>query len=98
MPRNELTDRRKEPRFPELDALQAYLQQLPLPWREKTLPLCDRVVQYIGLQNKLLRMAQDTVDQLQLDMKYLTFDIEATRRERDELMRELGIDGDPEVE
>ena len=97
MSRKESTERRKESTFPELDALQAYLQQLPLPWREKTLPLCDRVFQYIGLQNKLLRMAQDTVDQLQVDLKYLTFDVEATRRERDELMRELGIDGPDEM-
>ena len=74
------------------------LQQLPLPWRERTLPLYDRIVQYIELQNKLLRMAQETVDQLQVDMKYLTFDVEATRRERDELMRELGIDGDHDPE
>src|SRR5437764_7532722 len=98
MPRNEQTERRRESKFPELDALQAYLQQLPLPWRERTLPLYDRIVQYIELQNKLLRMAQETVDQLQVDMKYLTFDVEATRRERDELMRELGIDGSGEAE
>ena len=38
---------------------------------------------------RLLRIAQEAVDQLQLDVKYLQFDLEATRRERDELMREM---------
>ena len=40
------------------------------------------------LQGRLVKVAQDAVDQLQLDVKYLLFDVEATRRERDEL-REL---------
>ena len=93
MSRQVYTDWRKESLPPEAEELREYLNQLPVPWREKMLPLCDRVGQYIRLQNKLLRMAQDTVEQLQLDIKYLMFDVEATRRERDELLRELGIDG-----
>jgi hypothetical protein len=92
------TDWRKESVPPELDELRGYLNQLPLPWRERMLPLSDRVAQYIRLQNKLLRMAQDTVEQLQLDVKYLIFDIEATRRECDELIREMGIDGEGPTE
>lgn len=98
MSRQVTTDWRKESVPPEIDELKVYLSQLPLPWREKMLPLCDRVGQYIRLQNKLLRMAQDTVEQSQLDVKYLQFDVEATRRERDELIRELGIDGCGEAE
>jgi hypothetical protein len=34
-------------------------------------------------------LVQDALSQLRLDMKYLTFDLEATRRERDELRRKL---------
>ena len=102
MPRKETTAKDRtawsKESFPELEALQAYLRQLPLPWREKTVPLCDRVAQYITLQHKLLRMAQETIDQMHLDAKYQTFDLEATRRERDLLMRELGIDGLGEAE
>jgi hypothetical protein len=96
MARQVYTDWRKESVPPEVEELRGYLNQLPLPWREKMLPLCERTGQYIRLQNKLLRMAQDTVEQLQLDVKYLLFDVEATRRERDELIRELGIDGESE--
>jgi hypothetical protein len=98
MSRQVTTDWRRESVPPELEELRVYLNQLPLPWREKMLPLNERVGQYIRLQNKLLRMAQDTVEQLQLDVKYLVFDVEATRRERDELIRELGIDGYGEAE
>jgi hypothetical protein len=80
---------RKEQVPQELDELRQYLNQLPLPWRERLMPLCERVGHYTRLQSRLIRMAQDTVDQLQLDVKYLLFDVEATRRERDELLREL---------
>ena len=33
---------------------------------------------------KILKLVQDALNQLRLDMKYLVFDLEATRRERDE--------------
>jgi hypothetical protein len=57
--------------------------------REELSPLCERVGHLLLLQNRLLRIAQDAVDQLQLDAKYLTFDLEVTRRERDEFRQEL---------
>ncbi len=79
----------------ELQELQSHLAQLPHHCRDKLLPLCERLAQYTRLQHRLVRIAQDAVDQLQLDVKYLTFDLEVTRRERDELLRELGF-GDEE--
>ncbi len=33
---------------------------------------------------KILKLVQDALNQLCVDMKYLIFDLEATRRERDE--------------
>jgi hypothetical protein len=69
----------------ELVDLRNHLDKLPVPWREKLLPLCERVGYFSRLQNNLVHIAQDAVDQLQLDVKYLVFDLEATRRERDEL-------------
>ena len=53
------------------------------------IPLCDRAGHFARLQSRLVRIAQDAVDQLQLDIKYLLFDLEATRRERDELREHL---------
>lgn len=35
-------------------------------------------------RSKILNIVQEALSQLRLDMKYLVFDLEATRRERDE--------------
>src|SRR5262245_24544933 len=80
---------RKDQLPEELLELRNHLGALPLHWREKLVPLCERVGQFSRLQGKLVKIAQDAVDQLQLDVKYLLFDLEATRRERDELRQIL---------
>jgi hypothetical protein len=36
-------------------------------------------------RRKILNLVRETIGQLRLDMKYITFDLEATRRERDAL-------------
>jgi hypothetical protein len=36
-----------------------------------------------------MSLVQDALGQLRLDMKYLVFDLEATRRERDDFRRRL---------
>ncbi len=69
----------------ELVELRGFLDRLPQPFRDKLVPLCERVGHHTRLQGKLVRIAQDAVDALHLDVKYLLFDLEATRRERDEL-------------
>jgi len=69
--------------------LRKEIEQLPLHLRQKMLPMCERLYHYSRLHSRLLRIAQEAVDQLQLDVKYMQFDLEATRRERDELQREL---------
>ena len=73
----------------ELIELRKEVEQLPLHLRQRLLPLCERLYHYSRLHSRLLRIAQEAVDQLQLDAKYLQFDLEATRRERDELAREI---------
>jgi hypothetical protein len=98
MTRQDNANRGKEPALPEMVALQGYLNQLPQTWREKTLPLCERIGDYIRLQYKLLRLSQETVENLNMDVRYLLFDVEATGRERDDLLRELGIGGDDETQ
>lgn len=90
---------RKDQHIPqELFDLRDYLEKLPLPVREHLVPLCERVGHFARLQNRLVRIAQDAVDQLQLDVKYLAFDLEATRRERDELRSRLHVEGEAEDE
>jgi len=41
-------------------------------------------------KKSILKLVQDALSQLRLDMKYLMFDLEATRRERDEFKAQLG--------
>lgn len=69
--------------------LRKEIEALPLHLRQKLLPMCERLYHYTRLHTRLLRIAQEAVDQLQLDAKYMQFDLEATRRERDELLREI---------
>lgn len=85
---------RKDQQLPrDLVELRNHLDQLPLTMRDPLIPLCDRVGHFARLQNRLVRIAQDAVDQLQLEVKYLLFDLEATRRERDELREQMAADG-----
>src|SRR5438309_5306278 len=83
---------RKDQILSELIELRKEIEQLPMYLRQKLLPLCERLYHYSRLHSRLLRIAQEAVDQLQLDAKYMQFDLEATRRERDELAREIGRD------
>jgi hypothetical protein len=84
----------KEPLPREMYELNKSLEALPANHRARLGPLCDRVGQLLQLQSRLIRIAQDTVDQLQLDVKYLLFDLEATRNERDAYQQELeNLDG-----
>lgn len=87
------TEWRKDQVPQELVELRNHLDQLPHYLQQKLVPLCERVGHFARLQSKLVKIAQDAVDQLQLDVKYLLFDLEATRRERDDLRRQ--VEGPP---
>jgi hypothetical protein len=56
---------------------------LPTEHRESISPLLDHVVEGSKRRRRILLLVQDALAQLRLDMKYLMFDLEATRRERD---------------
>ncbi|MBU0766932.1 transcriptional regulator [Patescibacteria group bacterium] len=49
----------------------------------------DSVIDATKRRRRILSLVQDALTQLRLDMKYLMFDLEATRRERDEARQEL---------
>ena len=42
-------------------------------------------------RRRILELVQEALSQLRLDMKYLVFDLEATRRERDDLRGREGV-------
>ena len=71
-----------------LDLAQA-ITTLPLEYRLRIEPLLNRVLDNAKRRRRILSLVQDALGQLRLDMKYLTFDLEATRRERDEFRHKL---------
>lgn len=73
----------------ELCELVEKIQLLPREWQEAIAPALNRVVESTRRRRHILSMVQDALSQLRLDMKYLVFDLEATRRERDDYRRQL---------
>jgi hypothetical protein len=62
---------------------------LPEPYRSQLEPTLKRVAGSTKRRRRILSLVQDALSQLRLDMKYLMFDLEATRRERDEYREQL---------
>lgn len=73
----------------DLMQLTDMVAQLPSDYRRSLEPLLSRVVDSTRRRRRILTLVQDALSQLRLDMKYLMFDLEATRRERDEYRSQL---------
>jgi hypothetical protein len=73
----------------DLIDLASKVEALPAPYRDELLPAVERVIEFTRRRRKILGVIQDALHQLRLDMKYLIFDVEATRRERDQLREQL---------
>jgi hypothetical protein len=73
----------------EIAELVAAVHQLPAPLRSRLEHSVNRVVESTKRRRRILSVVQDALSQLRLDMKYLMFDLEATRRERDDFRRQL---------
>ncbi len=69
--------------------LAAACEALPAEFRQTIQPVMCRVLESSRRRRRILSLVQDALSQLRLDMKYLMFDLEATRRERDEYRRKL---------
>jgi len=73
----------------DLSLLRAQIEALPPEIRVQLDPALARVVESTQRRRRILGMVQDALGQLRLDMKYLMFDLEATRRERDDYRQRL---------
>ncbi|REK11892.1 MAG: transcriptional regulator [Planctomycetota bacterium] len=73
----------------DIQELGSALELLPAEHRGRIEPLFARVVESTKRRRRILGLVQDALAQLRLDMKYLMFDLEATRRERDDYRRKL---------
>ncbi len=64
----------------EIVELARALKTLPAEHRQALDPLFNQVMECARRRRKILSLVQDALSQLRLDMKYLLFDLEATRR------------------
>jgi hypothetical protein len=80
----------------ELTEMQEAIDGLSTETKLLLQPLFQRVLESTNRRRKILQMVQESIGQLRLDMKYLVFDLEATRRERDELQRQASDFSDEE--
>lgn len=80
----------------DLLELTAAIEALPIEHRIRLLPSLRRVTDSSVRRRRILTLVQEALGQLRLDMKYLVFDLEATRRERDTYLEELNQRGNEE--
>jgi hypothetical protein len=73
----------------DLQRLVTAVQSLPAEHSGEVLVALERVVESTKRRRRILTLVQDALSQLRLDMKYLMFDLEATRRERDDYLAKL---------
>jgi hypothetical protein len=69
----------------ELVDLAKVIGALPDDFQDELEPVYGRVVDSVKRRRRILSLVQEALAQLRLDIKYLMFDLEVTRKERDEL-------------
>ena len=81
-----------KPRFPDtgesdlprvLVDLAQKIADLPEPLQKDLETAYSRVVESVRRRRRILALVQEALSQLRLDIKYLMFDLEVTRKERD---------------
>jgi hypothetical protein len=88
---NELVALTEDEELPEdLRELIEAIADLPAANQPSVVAVLGRVVQNTKRRREVLLMVQQALAQLRLDTKYLMFDLEATRRERDNYREQLG--------
>jgi hypothetical protein len=73
----------------DLNDLISAVQTLPEQYRLDLERPLNRVIDYTRRRRRILNLIQEALSQLRMDMKYLMFDLEATRRERDSYKNSL---------
>ncbi len=76
----------------ELVELGELLQDMDSDNQQDLVSSYNRVAESVLRRRRILGLVQEALSQLRLDVKYLMFDLEMTRRERDEL--QARIEGD----
>lgn len=76
----------------ELVDLAQKIAELPEPQQKDLEVAYSRVVESVRRRRRILALVQEALSQLRLDIKYLMFDLEVTRKERDELKMRMEQD------
>ena len=73
----------------EMLELENVIRQIQGPEKEQLSIAWLRVSDSFQRRRRILNLVQEALSQLRLDVKYLMFDLETTRRERDQLQSRL---------
>lgn len=77
----------------ELVELGDLLNSLDSAKKDELIASFKRVSESVLRRRRILGLVQEALSQLRLDVKYLMFDLEMTRRERDELQSRIEGEG-----
>jgi nitrate reductase beta subunit len=73
----------------DLKELATLINDLPMSYKAPMAPVLARIAASMAHRTKVLDLVQQALGQLRLDVKYMAFDLEATRRERDTYKEQL---------
>ncbi|QDT38519.1 transcriptional regulator [Stratiformator vulcanicus] len=73
----------------ELVEMARKIAKLPAEYQAELEPAYVRVVDATKRRRRILSLVQEALAQLRLDIKYLMFDLDMTRKERDELREQI---------
>ena len=73
----------------EMQELARLIDSVSGPERRELSAAFERVAESILRRRRILNLVQEALSQLRLDVKYLMFDLETTRRERDQFQSQL---------
>ncbi len=76
----------------EINELIQRVADLPSGHRLELEDSVQRVLEFTQRRRRILNLVQEALGQLRLDMKYLMFDLDATKRERD--LYKKALDGE----
>ena len=73
----------------DLEELGRRINQLSEADRRSIRPVYDRVLESFRLRTRIMNVAKEALERIRLDMAFLRFDLEATRREKESLEKQM---------
>lgn len=74
--------------------LKSRIDRLPDAVRRELEPIMDEALEHARFRNRVLVVAKDALERLHLDLELARFDLDATRREKENLARRLSGDAE----